>query len=224
VHTLNHRSGLHIANSVVAGLDQRITSSDWRTCLPILHGAGVTLRELRASDAPVLFALLTTEEVARFISPPPVTIEGFARFIDWTRREQTAGRVICFGVVPHGQETPIGLIQVRSRDAHFTTAEWGFAIGSPFWGTGAFPESARAIVNFVMDAVGVHRLEARVAVPNGRGHGALQKLGAVQEGTMRDSFVCRGARLDEVLWSIVEDDWRRKTPWETKTVWGWRIH
>ena len=50
-----------------------------------------SLRELRASDAASLFALLTTEEVSRFISPPPSTVEGFERFIAWTLR-QRAGR------------------------------------------------------------------------------------------------------------------------------------
>ena len=46
-------------------------------------GKQVVMRELRASDAPSLFALLTTEEVSRFISPPPSTVEGFERFIAW---------------------------------------------------------------------------------------------------------------------------------------------
>ena len=40
-------------------------TSDWRHQLPVLTGRQVRLRELRASDAPSLFALLTTEEVAR---------------------------------------------------------------------------------------------------------------------------------------------------------------
>ena len=48
----------------------------------------MTLRELRASDAPSLFAMLTTEEVTRFISPPPTTVEGFVKFIAWTIRER----------------------------------------------------------------------------------------------------------------------------------------
>jgi hypothetical protein len=55
--------------------------TDWRESLPMLAGSTVTLRELRASDAPSLFALLTTEEVSRFISPPPSTVDGFEKFI-----------------------------------------------------------------------------------------------------------------------------------------------
>ena len=49
-------------------------SSSWQEHLPVLSGADVELRELRISDAPSLFAMLTSEEVARFISPPPTTV------------------------------------------------------------------------------------------------------------------------------------------------------
>ena len=65
------------------------TITDWRSALPSLTGARLTLRELRAEDAPVLVAMVSTEEVSRFISPPPTTIEGFERFIAWTHREHT---------------------------------------------------------------------------------------------------------------------------------------
>src|SRR5450432_375378 len=71
-------------------------STDWREGLPLLTGTTVTLRELRASDAPSLFALLTTEEVSRFISPPPTTVEGFEGFIGWTARQRAAGTYACF--------------------------------------------------------------------------------------------------------------------------------
>ncbi|MGH9173659.1 MAG: GNAT family N-acetyltransferase, partial [Vicinamibacterales bacterium] len=56
-----------------------VTTSDWRDRLPVLSGSRITLRELRADDAASLFAMLSTEEVARFISPPPTTIAGFER-------------------------------------------------------------------------------------------------------------------------------------------------
>ncbi len=56
---------------------------DWRAGLPELTGTLVTLRELRLEDAPSLFAAVTSEEVTRFISPPPATVDGFERFIAW---------------------------------------------------------------------------------------------------------------------------------------------
>ena len=178
----------------------------------------MSLRELRASDAPALFAALSSEQVSRFISPPPATVDGFGRFIGWAIRQRQAGQYVCFAVVPHGSDVAIGIFQVRSLEPAFGTAEWGFALASEFWGTGIFVDGAKLIVDFAFDVLGVHRLEARAALKNGRGNGALRKLGAVQEGLLRRSFLRNGEYLDQALWTILQDEWR-----EAKTVWGTRI-
>ena len=185
------------------------TTSDWRQALPVLSGDKVMLRELRLSDAPSLLSMLSTEEVARFISPPPSTVEGFERFIAWTHRERAAGAYACFAVVPHGMDTAIGIFQIRQLEPGFITAEWGFAIGSPFWGTGVFVDGARLVVSFAFETLQAHRLEARAAVQNGRGNGALRKMGATQEGILRRSFLRNGDYLDQILWTILDEDWNR---------------
>ena len=58
---------------------QVLQENDWQSGLPVKVGAKVSVRELRLSDAHALFAMLSTEEVSRFISPPPTTLEGFER-------------------------------------------------------------------------------------------------------------------------------------------------
>ena len=92
-----------------------VVSSSWREQLPVLSGADVELREMRRADAPSLFAMLTTEEVARFISPPPTTVEGFENFIVWTHRQRAAGAYACFAVTLKGYDTAIGLRFRKSR-------------------------------------------------------------------------------------------------------------
>jgi [ribosomal protein S5]-alanine N-acetyltransferase len=183
-------------------------SSDWQQGLPTLRAGQVVLRELRASDAASLFALLTTEEVSRFISPPPTTVEGFEKFIAWSHRQRAAGTFACFAVTVAGYDTAVGIFQVRSLESGFQTAEWGFAIGSDFWGTGVFQDGATLVLDFAFDTIGVHRLEARAAVKNGRGNGALQKLGAVQECRLRKSFQKNGEYLDQMLYAMLDTDWR----------------
>jgi ribosomal-protein-alanine N-acetyltransferase len=183
-------------------------TTNWKTALPVLAGSSFSLRELRVEDAASLLAMLTTEEVARFISPPPTTVEGFERFIMWAQRERLAGNYACFAIVPEGMTTAIGIFQVRSLEPGFGTAEWGFAMGSQFWGSGIFAEGARLVLDFAFDVIGAQRLEARAAVANGRGNGALRKIGAVQEGLLRRSFLRHGQHHDQVLWGILADDWR----------------
>jgi RimJ/RimL family protein N-acetyltransferase len=184
------------------------TSTDWQSGLPMLTGKEVVLRELRVSDAPSLCAMLTTEEVSRFISPPPTSVEGFERFIQWALHQRRAGMYACFAVTLRGFDTAIGIFQVHDVEMGFQTAEWGFAIGSPFWGTGVFQEGAQLMLDFVFDTLEVHRLEARATVQNGRGNGALRKMGAVREAILRQSFLRNGRYADQVLYSILKDDWR----------------
>ena len=127
------------------------TTTNWQQALPVLSGSMVTLRELRLSDAASLLSMLASEEVARFISPPPTTVDGFERFIAWTNRERAAGNYVCFGVVPHGMDTAIGIFQIRQLEPGFGTAEWGFAMGSAFWGTGVFMDAAKMVIDFAFD-------------------------------------------------------------------------
>ncbi len=167
--------------------------------LPVLHGAGFHLRELRRSDAASLFSMLTTEEVARFITPPPTSVEGFERFIDYTHRRRSQGEFACFAVVPEGLDTAIGIFQLRALDGEFSTAEWGFALGSPFWGTRPLRQGAALVMAFAFER---RRGEpARGARDGGQRAGATARCARSARGRRRccDS---RWRRVDACTTSI----------------------
>jgi ribosomal-protein-alanine N-acetyltransferase len=192
---------------------------DWHFGLPTIRAAKVTLRDLREGDASSLMAMLTSDEVAEFISPLPRTVEGFHGFISEVHNERLVGNSFCYGIVPEGYEDAMGLFQVRQLEPGFGSAEWGFALGSPFWGSGAFLDGARSVIDFAFGVVGVHRLEARSIASNARGNAALRKVGAMQEGILRRSFERNGRLFDQVLWSILRDDWR-----QSQNVCGPKLH
>ena len=79
--------------------------------------------------------------------------------------------------------------------------------------------ATQLVLDFSFDIIGVHRMEARAVVPNGRGNGALRKIGAVQEGILRTSFLRGGKYLDQALWAIPAEDWYR-----SKAVWGAKVN
>ncbi|HXT31235.1 MAG TPA: GNAT family N-acetyltransferase, partial [Vicinamibacterales bacterium] len=82
----------------------------WQQQLPVLTAGEHTLRQLRPSDAAPLLAMLTSDDVTRHISPPPLTLDGFERFVAWSLREQAAGTSICYGIVPKGYDCAVGII------------------------------------------------------------------------------------------------------------------
>ncbi len=185
---------------------------DWRQGLPVIQGREVTLREPVLADAAALHAALTTPAVRRFVSDPPPSPDAFRRFSSWVQNERKVGRHVCFAVVPGGETQPAGLVQVRELEAAFGTAEWGFAVSERHWGTGLFMESAPLVVDFAFRDARMHRLEARSSVSNARGNRVLQKLGAVPEGVLRESFANSEVRTDQILWAIVADDWLAARP------------
>ena len=203
----------------LSGRPQGSRPADWRDQLPVLRGDGVTLRELAPLDVPTLLSMVTGPEVARFIAPPPPTLDGFEKFVAWSHRQRKAGSSVGFAVVPDGYDAAVGLFQLRTLEpGSFDTAEWGFALGSEFWGRGIFPEAARLVLGFAFETLGAHRLEARAAVRNGRGNGALRKLGAVTEGVLRQSFLRDGQYTDQILWAILDSDWQRARDHATASV------
>jgi len=179
----------------------------WRRELPVLTGQTVTLRGLREADAPALLSLLEADEVRRFVSAAPASVGEFRSFIAWTRRQQEAGTCTSFAVTRNGSDAAVGLIQVRDLGFGFHAAEWGFAIAADLWGTGVFHEAAQLAIQFVFQTLNAHRLEARALARNGRGIAALRKLGAVEEGVLRQSFRLADGYADQVLCSILRDDW-----------------
>ena len=184
--------------------------AQWRQGLPVLRGLRLTLRELRLDDSAALLPLITAPDVTRFMSPPPEVPNWFSTFIAATARERQAGRYAGFGIVPHGEDAPVGLVQIRQLEPGFSTAEWGVALGSAWWGKGLFEDAGRLVLGFAFDTLGVHRLEARVATPNARGNAAVRKLGATAEGLLRRALrTADGATHDQVLWAWLNDEWRR---------------
>ena len=78
-----------------------------------------------------------------------------------------------------------------------------------------FGEVSELVVDFAFEVFGAHRLEARAAFKNNRGNAALKKLGAVQECVLPRSFFRDGEYLDQVLWTILAEEWL-----DAKAVWG----
>ena len=184
-----------------------LTATSWRTELPVLSGRLVTLREPAAQDLGPLFDLLSQPDATRFTLDEPITELAIQQLIDRAPLERSAGTAFTYVATQAGTRAVVGLIQVRQLDPAFEAAEWECTVAPSARGTGVFVEAARLAGSLAFGPVGAHRLEARVLLQNGRGNGALRKLGAVQEGVLRRSVRRRGEYVDQVLWSMLKEDW-----------------
>ena len=187
--------------------DPNILTSTWRTELPTLTGRAVTLREIAAHDLAALVNVLSVADATRFGNDGPVSEVAAQELIDRAVRDRAAGHAFTYIITLTASRALVGLAQVRQLDPGFEAAEWECTIVPSSRGTGVFLESARLVGSFTFGTIGTHRLEARVLLQNGRANGALRKLGAVQEGILRRSLRRQGEYLDQVLWSLLKEDW-----------------
>lgn len=181
--------------------------SPWRTELPPLIGRVVLLREPGTQDLGPLVDLLSFGDATRFGLDEPVSEIVVQELIERFARERASGLAFTYVITLATARTIVGLVQVRQLDPSFEAAEWECTIAPSSRGSGIFLETARLVGSFAFGIIGTHRLEARVLLQNGRANGALRKLGAVQEGILRRSVRSAGEYCDQVLWSLLKEDW-----------------
>jgi N-acetyltransferase len=181
--------------------------SAWRNELPSLNGRVVTLREPLPQDLGPLADLLSVGDATHFGLEEPVSEVAVLEMIERFARERASGLAVTYAITLVSSRAIVGLVQVRQLDPSFEAAEWECTIAPASRGGGIFLEAARLVGSFVFGTLGTHRLEARVLLQHGRANGALRKLGAVQEGVLRRSVRRDENYFDQVLWSLLRDDW-----------------
>jgi len=184
-----------------------ITVAPWRNALPALSGRVVMLREPVMQDLGPLVDLLSIGDATRFGLEEPVSDVAVQELIERFARERASGIAVTYLITLSTSRTVVGLVQVRQLDPSFEAAEWECTIAPSWRGSGIFLDAARLVGSFAFGAIGTHRIEARVLLQNGRANGALRKLGAVQEGVLRRSVRRAGEYFDQVLWSLLKEDW-----------------
>jgi RimJ/RimL family protein N-acetyltransferase len=182
-----------------------LNASNWRVELPTLAARLVTLREPVAQDLGSLIALLSLADATRFGTDR--SAGAIQQMIARAARDRTTGQAFTYAVTTGAARPAVGLIQVRRMDPAFEAAEWECTLAPAARGKGIFLDTIRLVGSFAFGEVGVRRLESRVLVQNGRANSALRKLGAVEEGILRRSVRLNGEYVDQVLWSVLKEDW-----------------
>ncbi|HEY7447233.1 MAG TPA: GNAT family N-acetyltransferase [Vicinamibacterales bacterium] len=178
--------------------------------LPVLMGRRVLLREPREGDAVAIFEHTSDPEVTRFLAfDPPRMLEETELFIARTREHRLQDREYVFVIADVGTDRPLGVTGLRHLDLAMCSAQIGTWVARPCWGTGINDEAKRLLLDYAFGALGLHRIEARIPSPHLRSRRAFEKLGAVCEGTLRESFSKHGQYLDTSLYVVFSSDWKR---------------
>ena len=128
--------------------------------------------------------------------------------VHWARmaQEVAVGKTMAFAVVVDG--VCRGMSNYLDVDSHHHTVEIGSTYYDPGSRGGAVnPAAKRLLLGHAFDS-GAHRVQFRVDAINARSRAAVLKLGAVQEGILRnDKITWTGRQRSTAHFSVIAEEW-----------------
>jgi [ribosomal protein S5]-alanine N-acetyltransferase len=112
----------------------------------------------------------------------------------------------CWKIFLKSSDEIIGLCGMSLTADRFNIGEFYYKLIPEFWGKGYATETAKALITFGFEEMGLHRIEAGVATENKRSIRVLEKAGMINEGVRRKILPIRGEWKDNYHFAIVEDD------------------
>jgi RimJ/RimL family protein N-acetyltransferase len=174
----------------------------------MLEGDRVVLRPIQSSDRERLYELVETIEVRALSNndpPLPISLEEVeARDKGWIEEGHTDSAWFAIDV---DAET-IGVCGLHSIDHYHQRADVGIRIGKPYRRRGHGQDAVRTLLEYGFSQLNLAKISLQVLADDERAVGAYLKAGFVEEGRLRDHTWYDGARHDELVMSVLREDWK----------------
>lgn len=90
------------------------------------------------------------------------------------------------------------------------TAYIGYWIGKDYQGHGIMTRAAKALTDYAFAELKLNKVEIRAAVENSKSRSIPERLGYVQEGTIRQAEWLYDHYVDHVVYGILAEEWNKK--------------
>lgn len=179
----------------------------------------LNLRPHREEDLDDLLLFHSSPDVVRYV-PWPVRDRDQTRTALQAKLGQGALRVpgewLVLAVEVRETGTVVGEVLLQWVSEESRQGELGFALHTDFQGMGIAAEAARAVLSLGFEELGLHRITAICIAGNDRSVRLLTRLGMRQEGRFVHSILFKGAWADQLLFALLDTEWRPPEPVRTR--------
>lgn len=176
----------------------------------VLQGEHVRLEPLDRCHAAELFTALDDEEVHRYIpAPRPSSVEDMASAIEAKLAEAYAGRRVAWVLrIPSTGEIAGTTSYAPVDEVHRLVHIGSTQVGRRWWRTGVNTEAKLMLMRRAFEDLGAVRVEWQVDNLNLRSQAAVERLGAVREGVLRNHRRrADGTWRDSVFYGMTDAEW-----------------
>ena len=134
---------------------------------------------------------------------------GMLEFIHTALREQAAGTSIPFATIDRASGSVAGSTRFMNIDRTHRRVEIGSTwLGEPWRRTALNTEAKYLMLRYAFEMLGCIRVELKTDARNLRSRAAIVRMGAKEEGTLRQHVVLWHGRLrDTVYHSVLDSEW-----------------
>jgi RimJ/RimL family protein N-acetyltransferase len=174
-----------------------------------LTGFGVRLEPLTSDHVSDLARVGLERELWRWIPTPVTTEEEMRRYVATALEEQRRGVSLPFVIVDTAGDDVIGSTRYANIDRPNRRLEIGWTwLTSSHQRTVANTEAKLLLLAHAFETLGMNRVEFKTDVLNERSRRAIERLGAIEEGTFRQHVVTASGRVrDTIYFSIIAAEW-----------------
>jgi len=181
----------------------------------ILEGRRVRLEPLAQKHHGALCAIGLDPELWEFIPYRVITPEDMAGYIQTALDAQASGTALPFAIVQVSPHAPLGQVIGSTRYMNIDRANRRVEIGAtwiatPWRRTAVNTEAKYLMLRYAFETLGCIRVEFKTDALNQRSRNAIRRIGATEEGTLRQHMITWSGRLrDSVYFSILDSEWPR---------------
>lgn len=169
-----------------------------------LRGDQVELRPIEDDDAPFLAGGLNDPSVRPTLAQvDPLDEESERAWIEEAREGDQIHLLIT------ADEVPVGTVGLAAVSPVWGSAELGYWVAPSHQGQGYATDAVATMATYAFEERRLHRLRARVVVPNPASERVLEKVGFVEEGIGREAAYVDGEYVDVRWYGLLADDERR---------------
>ena len=186
-----------------------------------LEGRHVRLEPLAQTHHPALCAIGLEPELWELIPYRVATPEDMAAYIQTALDHQAAGSALPFATKLATSGQVIGSTRYMNIDHGNRRVEIGATwIAAPWRRTAVNTEAKYLMLRHAFETLDCIRVELKTDALNHRSRNAIRRIGATEEGTLRQHMTTWSGRLrDSVYFSVLDSEWPRvKNDLERKLV------
>ena len=175
----------------------------------VLEGKYVRLEPLRVDHLPALCRVGIDEAIWRWTANIVKDESDIERDVREALADQAAGKSLPFVTIEAATGTVVGSTRFGNIDAINKKVEIGWTWISPQWQRTAINTEAKLLMlTHAFEVWNCIRVELKTDANNQQSRNAMTRLGAVEEGTMRNHMIIESGRYrDSVYFSIIDGEW-----------------